>query len=824
MKPPPKRQRLPIRDHPDADLHQKRARNDQRLKSIFESIFEKYGKDFDGVGDEIDLETGEIVVNNGHILAMTDEKDVGDADDFSADDGQTHASSWQSDEDGDSLMGEAEMYTLPTEPRNPSILQMTQNDDEEDELASSEIDWFRLGKRKPTTLDPWCLPEHGPRNFEETEIEPSWRAPPLPEKLITHGKKSTFRAPSPYSIRGDSDQSSPGTSLWARKPRKRRRRSITPHRRNSYLDAESNTVNRIISHSSDTPGMCAQGHSPWTIEEDQILCRLKSTTTLMYKEMEEYLPHHSARTMGSRWQYINSRNKNQQEEFLRPNTPALLGQGHLPRKMEEDQLLCHLRATSTRTWRDMEQRFPNRHNNSIQCHWKYMEQRDEAGEKLEHLAGPTQSTSQTGPLPNSTKSKTSHEVSVVGKPDHTLTFEDERESSPNNYSSDIYIQPNPHHTPRIAQGLGKDFQDDNTRFAQITEERAQLTVGVNTADNAGDATTTKDTDMIPAVDDQTNDAAPGDLNHISGISSRGLHDDKLPQKPPFISDAEDVDSSSQDAFSIAKASALEADAVRSSSRAPVTTYVTDLTWTKPESSPRTTRREIWDSTSPMPPPHNAVGLEVEVALRRNDADRPLSSCKSLCLRRPYDLGDESITKALEHNDSRSTPEDEPKTGTTLSSANPRVQVVIPRVQKYCVLTKKEQSKDKLIERVQSIPSTKLFNFKNQEAALVLGERLSRERGGSADPLHFTIKRSPGPEMADSQPLNDIPFLETISGIAPPPRNGVKKPRKSIIARFSSPEKDGCSDDEISLIGKTVGTPVRIKSASVASSAIKSKNR
>ncbi|KAE8450623.1 hypothetical protein EG329_005967 [Mollisiaceae sp. DMI_Dod_QoI] len=63
---------------PDSDLQQKRARLDYKLKSTFEAIFEKYGKDFDGVGDEIDLATGEIVVNNGHILEMLDERDAGD--------------------------------------------------------------------------------------------------------------------------------------------------------------------------------------------------------------------------------------------------------------------------------------------------------------------------------------------------------------------------------------------------------------------------------------------------------------------------------------------------------------------------------------------------------------------------------------------------------------------------------------------------------------------------------------------------------------------------------------------------------------------------
>ncbi|KAF7902796.1 hypothetical protein EAF00_002699 [Botryotinia globosa] len=62
---------------PDQELQQKRARLDYKLKSTFESIFEKYGKDFDGVGDEIDLLTGEILVDNGHLKEMQDERDAG---------------------------------------------------------------------------------------------------------------------------------------------------------------------------------------------------------------------------------------------------------------------------------------------------------------------------------------------------------------------------------------------------------------------------------------------------------------------------------------------------------------------------------------------------------------------------------------------------------------------------------------------------------------------------------------------------------------------------------------------------------------------------
>ena len=69
------RTRASVDDNPD--LARDRRANDARLKSRFEHIFAKYGKDFDGVGDEIDLETGRIIVNNGHIARMQHEVDPG---------------------------------------------------------------------------------------------------------------------------------------------------------------------------------------------------------------------------------------------------------------------------------------------------------------------------------------------------------------------------------------------------------------------------------------------------------------------------------------------------------------------------------------------------------------------------------------------------------------------------------------------------------------------------------------------------------------------------------------------------------------------------
>ena len=56
--------------------HDRRAKK-EKLQQRFEHIFEKYGRDFEGIGDEIDLETGLIVVDNGHLKNMQHEGDPG---------------------------------------------------------------------------------------------------------------------------------------------------------------------------------------------------------------------------------------------------------------------------------------------------------------------------------------------------------------------------------------------------------------------------------------------------------------------------------------------------------------------------------------------------------------------------------------------------------------------------------------------------------------------------------------------------------------------------------------------------------------------------
>ncbi|KAF5561737.1 myb-like DNA binding domain-containing protein [Fusarium phyllophilum] len=57
----------------------KRSKAEKEYKKEIARIFAKYNKDFRDTGDEISMETGEIVVDNGHLRGMSDkmpDKDV----------------------------------------------------------------------------------------------------------------------------------------------------------------------------------------------------------------------------------------------------------------------------------------------------------------------------------------------------------------------------------------------------------------------------------------------------------------------------------------------------------------------------------------------------------------------------------------------------------------------------------------------------------------------------------------------------------------------------------------------------------------------------
>lgn len=104
---------------PINQLEHDRKANDLRLKGRFERIFEKYSKDFTDVGDEIDMRTGDVVVNNGHLVNMQHEADPGKsassqfvrlfAEGLEKEDGADESGNSDNDgvsDDGDELQGD----------------------------------------------------------------------------------------------------------------------------------------------------------------------------------------------------------------------------------------------------------------------------------------------------------------------------------------------------------------------------------------------------------------------------------------------------------------------------------------------------------------------------------------------------------------------------------------------------------------------------------------------------------------------------------------------------------------------------------------------
>lgn len=89
------------RRDPEYQISVHRAQAEHKLQSKMESIFDKYSRDFEGIGDEIDMETGEIVVNNGHLSHLSDE----DEDDILS--GRRHSGGGDEDEEDRIMKGHA---------------------------------------------------------------------------------------------------------------------------------------------------------------------------------------------------------------------------------------------------------------------------------------------------------------------------------------------------------------------------------------------------------------------------------------------------------------------------------------------------------------------------------------------------------------------------------------------------------------------------------------------------------------------------------------------------------------------------------------------
>ncbi|KAK2745002.1 hypothetical protein FQN55_006359 [Onygenales sp. PD_40] len=214
----------------EIDVNAARQANDLRLKSRFEDIFEKYGKDFGSVGDEIDLATGKIIVNNGHIGRMRNEQDLGEpawnlADPFGEDDCSLDARA----EDLDTLTRGNEVdYTVHGLRHGDGLgfgKTLPNVFDGEPEL--SNLGGCLFGEKSFRDDDMLQEAPSGP-GLPSRPIDPLWETPDIGEKIF-----SSSPAPPTVAIPERRRTSSPPNagSIWAVPQIRRRKKPRTGNRK-----------------------------------------------------------------------------------------------------------------------------------------------------------------------------------------------------------------------------------------------------------------------------------------------------------------------------------------------------------------------------------------------------------------------------------------------------------------------------------------------------------------------------------------------------------------------------------------------------------------
>ncbi|PSR79785.1 hypothetical protein BD289DRAFT_485373 [Coniella lustricola] len=178
------------RRDPDFQLQQSRDLAARKLKSRFEDIFTKYGRDFEGIGDEVDIISGRLVVDNGHVQSLIPTEfggggvDGGDGDDDDDDDDKDDGKS--TDEKDQAHVDSATMPNDPFQSSNQALSQMRprmssilgQQTSHLTPLSSFDSSTFQ---KSHLGLDPaWYTPELPSAFRQSLSIDPAWQAPDLP--------------------------------------------------------------------------------------------------------------------------------------------------------------------------------------------------------------------------------------------------------------------------------------------------------------------------------------------------------------------------------------------------------------------------------------------------------------------------------------------------------------------------------------------------------------------------------------------------------------------------------------------------------------------
>ena len=345
-------------DDPDAELYEKRARNDLHLKSRFEAIFEKFGKDFGEVGDEIDMQTGKIVVDKGHINGMAHEQDLGMAINPSSQRLSKHriatedlggslrdrdaARSTVESTAGSLLGSDTDMEDVLSDP----AVDLSNRDTNQTAASSSgklssgqcHISKHRIlqaPKPDETPLRKLNVDsvlnrlQHRQITMYDSPTEPAWQVPPLPIDKIAQAQR-----PIPTSRWSEENEkrrsASPNLgSLWtpfrSRGPAKNEAAAIASRNGTSKVRRSSLpaiTTKEACSGHAKHPIAKKAPSEAWTFREESLLQQLRTTTNQTFDQLVPYFPGRSSAAIAMHWSQKLVRGLSKHQEQWANNSDA----------------------------------------------------------------------------------------------------------------------------------------------------------------------------------------------------------------------------------------------------------------------------------------------------------------------------------------------------------------------------------------------------------------------------------------------------------------------------------------------------------------------
>ena len=401
--PPRKRLKLTHSNQLDGIRDNERERKDRRLKASFEAIFEKYGRDFTDVSDIVDLETGKVVVDNGHIKSMRNEQDIAsrivswplqkltlnaeEAAEDSEDELASPAITVRARTPSDSIVvrkpsdrcesspssggRSAKVDAQPVHADAPGLGQspfpLQPND-----LAKAFSNSFaslagsKSHQQRWNSIDFNAIQQFGQnfalevaqlvaaRSTSHGYIEPAWRTP-VSLHPLGHIGNMQMQAVQPSQQQPiaplDTDAYEKGTGACAFS----RVRSISRSPERQSLWAPPN-------RDSSSKDICAQQHAPpsrhrFSSEEDEKLLNLAKIRSLTWKKISDHFPDRSFGSVRTRWE------KHLKKKALECRCRRVQW------SHEEEDLLVNLKEHCGLSWAQIQSYFPGRRKLNIINHY-----------------------------------------------------------------------------------------------------------------------------------------------------------------------------------------------------------------------------------------------------------------------------------------------------------------------------------------------------------------------------------------------------------------------------------------------------------------------